>query len=391
MKIRIMAGIICFVMLFCVGCSTSSQTSSVSSQNVSSSASSSGLINTESFASSGEPDSFGSDASSDTSSKNSSAADTVSSKPSSSKNSSAFLQGESSLSNQLQSQPVDTTVKSPTHIIMMSDIHLEDYNNWYGMNSFKRIEKMTDDLIAFDKENPYDHLMILGDMSLDFWRYSPGGSYVNKGVSNTKNLIDNYLSKIDATKYYLPGNHEQYSHQKWKEITGYDRQYSVVIDGWLFIMLDAFSGVLDPDYDFDGMYVNMNVDFIKSEMAKHPNLPVVLCAHYFDINKENYEFYNLLNTEKRIVCLFEGHDHTNTIDTLPPLLGSKKVFHVGNFSYNKAGDSFENCSWGWRNLYLTEDSITIDYYTPKNVLNGATTVINAGVKQQAYEIKNPMK
>lgn len=273
----------------------------------------------------------------------------------------------------------------------MSDLHLCN-QSWYGMTSDTRINKMVTNLNSYMQKDPFDALMILGDTSLDFWENTTyGGSYRRHGISNTRTLIELYLSRIDCDKYIVPGNHEQYSNSDWKNITGRDRQFSVYINGWLFVMLDTFAGDLDPDYDHHGTYTGVDVDFLKKEMAKYPNAPVVLCAHYFYTDRESAEFKNILKNEKRIVCLFEGHDHVNKIDTLDASLGSKKVYHLGNFSYTGSGQTLQECSWGWRNVYISDDGIKIDYYTPKNILDGGKTVINEGIKQGPYFIDNPMK
>ncbi len=385
MKKRIFCLLICFLMMFVTGCgddAVSSNTSAEIDSLADGTVSSSGSVPN---GSSSAVSSIASAASSAVQSASSQSGSTESkpSKPS------------SSVTSSVNSEPQveEPQEKKPTHLIMMSDVHLEDYNKWYGLTSPDRMTKMVGDLNNFYQKDPFDHLFILGDTSLDFWENTTyGGSYRREGRSNTKTLVDTYLSKLKAKNHYLiPGNHEQYSNSDWKKITGRDRQYSVVIDGWLFLMLDTFAGELDPDYDHHGIYTGVDIAFVNEEMAKYPNLPVVLCAHYFNIDKESNLFRSLLKSNKRIVCLFEGHDHVDTVEQLPNSLGNKKVFHCGNFSYTSNHDIDKFGSWGWRNVYISEDSIKIDYYTPRNILDGGKKVIPEGVKQTAVEIENPMK
>lgn len=248
-------------------------------------------------------------------------------------------------------------------IIIMSDVHLCRHD-WYGKASEDRLAEMVENLnFAYDKD-PYEAILFLGDYSLDFWLYDEGGTYVHQKLSNTERFVKNYLSELKCKNtYMIPGNHEQYSNEKWKEITGNDRQFSVVIGGYLFIMLDNFSGELDPDYDHDGVYTPSDMEYIRSEMKKYPDLPVVLCSHFFAMDRESDEFKALLCEEKRVVCLFCGHDHICVAEKLDDC-GGKFIFHDGQYSYSLA-EPEDSCPWGWREVLLDEKSLKTAYFSPE--------------------------
>ncbi len=244
-------------------------------------------------------------------------------------------------------------------LLMMSDVHL-CHQNWYGVSSPERMHKMIADLNRAYEQEAYEAILFLGDYSLDHWGWDCGGSYPHHKISNTANLKEDYLSKLICKQYYMiPGNHEQYGDAKWQEITGMHRQFSMVLGGALFLMLDNFSKDLDPKTDSDGTYTSPDLGFIHSEMDKYPNMPTILCAHFFDQKQDSVEFKTFLREEKRVVCLFCGHDQSCQTEEYE----GKLLFHDGNYSY--ALNEFVDDMWGWREVYLQDDRLKTVYFTPE--------------------------
>ena len=266
----------------------------------------------------------------------------------------------------------------PVKVLIMSDVHLCQ-GTWYGPTSEERMEKMIADLNAAYDQEPYEAIFFLGDYSLDHWKYENKGSYLSQGVSNTQRLVRDYLPRLKCAECRLiPGNHEQYGHEKWRELTGGERQFAVEKGGYLFLMLDTFAGDLDPDFDSDGTYTGADVDFIRTEMENHPDMPVILCAHFFDMRRESPLFFDLVKNESRILCLFCGHDHLNRVEA-PAALGGKLIIHDGHFSYT----GFPNpacCPWGWVEMHLCDEGVMCAYAFPASVMNveKGSAVIPAG-------------
>lgn len=274
------------------------------------------------------------------------------------------------------------------HILLLSDIHL-CHISWNGLTSERRIGKMIQDLNAYAQARPYSDILFLGDYSLDFWQHGIKGSYRNQQISNTENIVKNYFSRLSCQSYYmLPGNHEQYANEKWLALTKRNRQFSVLINGWLFIMLDNFNENLDPSFDSDGTYSKADIAFIKAEMKKFPDLPTVLCAHFFNIAEETDEFRELVKNESRIVCLFAGHDHANIDEKLPQKSwGGKYLFHTGNYSYTRSPFTVRSCTWGWRDLTFNAAGITVSYYSPENSMtaeDGSPFTVPAGKVSERF-------
>lgn len=92
-----------------------------------------------------------------------------------------------------------------------------------------------------------------------------------------------YCSRFPQKTYLIPVNHEQYGNEKWKEITGFDREFSVVYGNYVFVMLDTFAGELDPTENSDGVYTGINIDLLKEVLQNHPDKKIILCAHHMDL------------------------------------------------------------------------------------------------------------
>jgi len=249
-------------------------------------------------------------------------------------------------------------------MIFCSDVHL-CHIDWYGMSSKDRMDNMIEKLNEYYAERPYEKIMFLGDYSLDFWAWSIGGSYLREGVNNTENFAKQYASRLKAPYHMMPGNHDLYGDDKWQEMTGVKRDGSFVVGGYLIVASDNYSGILEPDFHSDGEYSPTKLDFVKAEMEKHPDLPVILCSHYFDEEKEPPEFFEFLKNEKRIVFLICGHDHIIGVTDFGE---DVKLYHDGHYSYAGGHKSPSELMWGFCEAVLTEEGVDIRYIEPENEL-----------------------
>lgn len=255
-----------------------------------------------------------------------------------------------------------------TKVIFCSDVHL-CHIDWYGRSSADRMENMVETLNQIYDEEPYEKIVFLGDYSLDHWKWGIGGSFLGQGVCNTDNFIKHYAKRLKADYYMAPGNHEQYGYENWKKITGTDRDDAFVVGGYLIISSDNYSGVLDPDFHSDGVYTPTKLDFIREKMAEYPELPVILCSHFFHKSYEPEAFYEFLKNEKRITLLICGHDHIAGIEDLGEKAGNVCVYHDGHYSYSEVlQGEVPEYKWGFCEAILCEDGIDIAYIEPSNTI-----------------------
>ena len=259
-------------------------------------------------------------------------------------------------------------------LLIITDIH-NCHANWYGMENDDRMELMCAALRREYDKAPYDAILCLGDYSLDFWGGELGGSYLwTPSVSRTTEFVEKYLPKFPTKSYMIPGNHEQYSDAKWKEITGFDREYTVVYGDFVFVMLDTFRGILDPTENGDGAYSGVNLELLEKALMEHPDKEIILCTHYFDPKSESEEVKKLIASEKRIRTVFAGHRHISTTVILDESWRNLPVVFCGNFSYHrlsKSTDYFgtvfrsfmseEMGEWGYRILDLSDGNLSTDY------------------------------
>ena len=212
-------------------------------------------------------------------------------------------------------------------VLLSSDIHL-CHVDWYGVPTEERMSRWVRDIRAEYARAPFDALFLLGDYSLDHWAWKIKGSYLERGVANVARFAREYLGELKDLGVeirMIAGNHEQYGDEKFRELTGFDRHGSCLIGNHLFIFTDTFRGELDPTYHHDGVYTGIELDFVRSEMAKHPDARVILCAHWFDPARESEEARALVSQE-RIVCLFAGHNHRSHIGDFD----GKPLFFTGH-------------------------------------------------------------
>ena len=257
---------------------------------------------------------------------------------------------------------------SRTRILIASDIHW-CHLEWYGVSNEERMERFVRHVEEEYQKDPFEALLLLGDYSLDHWKWGIKGCWLSEGRSNTKLFADRVLSRLkalDVPMAVIGGNHEQYGNVLWKELTGFTRTDAVTVGDYLFILPDTFGADLDPAEHSDGTYSGVDMDFIRAQMARYPDKKVILCAHHFDPARECEDFKKLVCEDDRVLCLFGGH-RSNVVE-LGEEWGNKALLYTGNYSYNGGGKPPQESMWGFRDLILTEDTLTSRYITPANTI-----------------------
>ena len=273
-------------------------------------------------------------------------------------------------------------------IIIASDIHL-CHEDWYGVKAEDRVQKFIDDIKAEYKKHPFEALLLLGDYSLDHWKWQIKGSYIEKKISNTKRFADEYLSQLKDLPIeirMIAGNHEQYGEKLWNKLTGHHREDVYVTGDWLFVLMDTYKGGLDPTEHHDGVYTGADMEFINKQLKAYPDKKVIICSHYIEPWRDTEEFKALLRDD-RIICLFAGHTHKSEIWYMEEEYGSKKTIFTGQYSELNKKIMTESM-WGFRELILNDSYIESNYITPENtiVLNGERYVHTYG-KQDSIRIE----
>ena len=252
-----------------------------------------------------------------------------------------------------------------TRLLIASDIHYCE-EGWYGLPRTAKGQNLLDDLTWESQRDPYSALLLLGDYSLDHWVWGTKGTYLTKGLSETRLFVDEVLNRLapdGVSVRMIAGNHEQYGEESWERLTGYQRRDHLVCGDILFILCDTFGGDLDPVEHSDGTYVGVSVDEIAALMARYPDKKVILCAHWFHLDAESEELRRLIRSEDRILCLICGHLHTSKIRSTEAEGQGKPVLYTGHYSYSGEANPLR-CLNGYRELVIYEDRITSKYIVP---------------------------
>ena len=279
-------------------------------------------------------------------------------------------------------QPIDDTSDTPVEpepepepeaptyrILIASDTHCTDLLEWYGLTNEDRMELWYDSVMAEHERQPFDLIIINGDISLDTHN---GETCYTKGYSTSEIFMEDYVSELpkNVPVFVLAGNHETQYDEDWVDMTGNSRQCTAVVGNNTLIMLDSFEAAIGMA---DGPYTQANVAYIKEQMDAYPENNVYLVAHTFPIDEgmgsESAEFRELL-CDERVIGLFGGHTHLNTLVQYNETCGNKIQAQTGNFSYTNG--SYDTAFWGFRDLVITEDSAISSYIQVECdvVLNG---------------------
>ena len=253
-------------------------------------------------------------------------------------------------------------------IILASDIHL-CHCDWLGVAPENRVQKFIDDLQKEYTQQPFEALLLLGDYSLDHWKWQTKGSYIEQGISYTKIFVEKYLSQLRDLSIeirMIAGNHEQYGEALWQTLTGHRREDIYITGDWLFILIDTYKADLDPTEHSDGTYTGADMNFILQALAQYPDKKVILCSHYLEPWRDSEAFKALLRNENRIICLFGGHIHRSEIWQMEEEYGSKCVLSIGHYA-NPGISPPEKCMWGYRRLILSDSYLESCYVTPRNI------------------------
>lgn len=262
--------------------------------------------------------------------------------------------------------------------------------NAFGYTQAEKIQAILDDINAFSEKEPIEAVLVLGDLTLDDYGYR------NLPENYLKKFKSDFIEKLDYPCYATAGNHDSYPNEEWKAVMGTERQYSVKIGDAVFIMLDTFSDELASGAA-GSPYVSIDVDFLEEQLEKYPTEKIFLCSHYYKPSATDYRFTKLLKENDRIVCMFMGHTHNNTV-LAPEELGYKFLVDIGGYAYvdNTTGGTWDfslfDDDWAWGYQVLEWNETEAHLYHVKtarqyNASNGVFDFVGAIEDDMTIQIK----
>ena len=244
-------------------------------------------------------------------------------------------------------------------VLLTSDIHCTDLEDWYGVPNDVRMQRWLDAVLVEHALHPFDLILIPGDISLD---YHAERTPFDKGYSTGYVFMKMYASRLPAGVPVLvaAGNHEQFPEETWQKITGNSRQSHWVLGDHTFVMLDGFREELKTTYNSSDEYSPMDVAYIRELMDRYPENHVWLISHYFDLERESEDFRKLVAEDLSVKGLFMGHTHEHQLIPMGPAWGNKVIAQTGNFSYTMSGAA-NGGFWGFRDLIIDDTKAVSSY------------------------------
>lgn len=250
----------------------------------------------------------------------------------------------------------------------------------FGKTQREKIEKVYTDIIRENKRSELDAVLVLGDLSVDDYDFR------NLPVNYCEQFKEDCLDRLPCPYYVIPGNHDSYPNEKWREIFGTDREFVFETDGCVFIMADTFNSI--PANSASGAAMTaINAELIKNALESHKGKQIFICAHYIEGKAEGDrtvtpEVQQLIRDSEDVKLLFRGHTHVENVIDLGDVLGGKKIIDIGGYGYCgiKIDNRYEfnifdkKWAWGYQILEIYDDRISTYHVTTDNVYNAANGI-----------------
>ena len=261
----------------------------------------------------------------------------------------------------------------------------------FGKTQREKVEKVYEDIMRENERSPLDAVLVLGDLSIDDYDFR------NLPINYCMQFKKDCLDRLPFPYSAIPGNHDSYPDDKWREVFGNDREFVFQVGNAVFIMADTFNDI--PAVSASGSAItSMNEEFIKSALTKYKGKKIFICAHYIEAKSEGDRtmtpaVQRLIKDNSDVVFLFRGHTHVNNVIDLGNVLGGKKIVDIGGYGYCgiKIDNRYEfnifdkKWAWGYQILEIYEDRVSTYHVTTDNVYNAVNGIFELD-EQKSEEI-----
>lgn len=254
-----------------------------------------------------------------------------------------------------------TPFDRPLNIVCVSDIHFSAQYIYHEPASM-RAEFLVKTLLEEHAKNPIDCLCLLGDITTD--DVAPA-KYGREYLDVFYRL---YANRLPFPVYAIGGNHDGYTNDAWKRITGTPREYMSVWNDYVFVFLNSFDIATDPNQGAGGAYHGNSPDLILKAIDDYPDKKIIVFSHYFVYNSDSAEFHAAVEDD-HVLFLVMGHNHHYGVSTY----GTKKLLTLGHFSYNLENGTVQdydpdnpNSPWSYTVLNADPDGIKAEVIKPAN-------------------------
>jgi predicted phosphodiesterase len=250
----------------------------------------------------------------------------------------------------------------------------------FGKAQREKIEKVYEDIIRENKRSALDAVLVLGDLSIDDYDFR------RLPINYCMQFKEDCLDRLPCPCFAIPGNHDSYPNDKWREMFGTDREFVCEIGNTAFVMADTFNHI--PAISASGADVtSMNTEFIENALKNHKGKNIFICAHYIQGKAKDDitmtpEAQRLVRESDDVKLLFRGHTHVNNVIDLGEALGGKMIVDIGGYGYCgiKIDNRYEfnifdkKWAWGYQILEIYEDRISTYHVTTNNTYNAVNGI-----------------
>lgn len=250
----------------------------------------------------------------------------------------------------------------------------------FGMTQREKVEKIYEDIIRENGRKPLDAVLVLGDLSVDDYDFR------NLPINYCMQFKKECLDRLPCDYYVLPGNHDSYPNDEWRNIFGTDREFVCEVGDAVFIMADTFCGYPAKAASGAGLTM-MNEEFIMACLEKFRGRKIFICAHHIDARSEGNPtlspaLRDIIKENEDIVFLFRGHTHHSEVIDLGTAFGGKRLVDIGGYGYcgikMDYGWEFNiydfKWAWGYQVLEIYDDKILTYHVTTDNTYNAKNGV-----------------
>lgn len=232
--------------------------------------------------------------------------------------------------------------------LVASDLHYyKDENPYDGLSADERIQLFVDNVLAKYAEKEIKFALMVGDIV----------SSHGEDDSYPKDFIEKFSYQLPFPVFYIVGNHDVYTNDKWMQYFGHKRQFTFETDDFFFICLDVYStsepqggsGTATRYYNYGGVD-NVYLD-TQLEIAKNSGKKIIVAAHTVDTEMDS-DFYSKIINAGAIAYIC-GHSHVAVNGTRNGIF----TINAGWFALRDAFYSGNTTPWGFNIVDIKEGKL----------------------------------
>lgn len=221
--------------------------------------------------------------------------------------------------------------------------------NAFGKTQRQKVEKVYEDILEEHRRSPLDAVLVLGDLSIDDYDFR------QLPVSYCKKFKEDCLDRLPVPSYALPGNHDSWPNELWREMMGTDRQYVAEFGDSVFLMADTFASTpCSKTNPGGGSPINfVDDEFLRESLEKYKGKKIFICAHYMDRVYVTEEGKRLIRESGSVVFMFRGHVHIHSVTDMGEECGNVPLVDIGGYGYSgqvmdgKYTFNIYDYAWAW--------------------------------------------